>query len=139
MGRGPLAGPVVAAAVILDQKNHIEGLADSKKLSCRRREELSSIIKRQALAWAIGRAEVEEIARQNGEGFVPGCNEVCLVIFIPKEGITQPVMIPLPVDCETGDCEETAWGRNSADSNDNCGNMPGGNWATYFVYGDPPQ
>jgi len=61
VGRGPLAGPVIAAAVILDQKNRIEGLADSKKLSCRRREELSSIIKSQAIAWAIGRAEVEEI------------------------------------------------------------------------------
>lgn len=61
VGRGPLAGPVIAAAVILDQKNHIEGLADSKTLSCRRREELSSIIKHQAIAWAIGRAEVEEI------------------------------------------------------------------------------
>lgn len=61
VGRGPLAGPVIAAAVILPKDNAIVGLADSKKLSHRRREELSAIIKDQAIAWAIGRAEVEEI------------------------------------------------------------------------------
>jgi len=65
VGRGPLAGPVIAAAVILDQDNPIEGLADSKKLSSRRRDELSSIIKIRAIAWAIGRAEVEEIDNIN--------------------------------------------------------------------------
>ena len=61
VGRGPLAGPVVAAAVILDPDRPIEGLADSKKLSEKRREELAEIIKEQALSWALGRAEVEEI------------------------------------------------------------------------------
>ena len=65
VGRGPLAGPVIAAAVILNQDNPIEGLADSKKLSSRRRDELSSIIKIRAIAWAIGRAEVEEIDNIN--------------------------------------------------------------------------
>lgn len=65
VGRGPLAGPVVAAAVILDPLRPIEGLMDSKKLSVKRREELSAIIKQQALAWSIGRAEVEEIDRIN--------------------------------------------------------------------------
>ncbi|GMR18044.1 MAG: ribonuclease HII [Gammaproteobacteria bacterium] len=62
VGRGPLAGPVVAAAVVLDKsKPVINGLADSKKLSARQRELLSEQIREQALCYAIGRAEVEEI------------------------------------------------------------------------------
>lgn len=61
VGRGPLAGPVVAAAVILDPAHPIDGLADSKKLSERRRETLSEEICGHALAWSIGRAEVAEI------------------------------------------------------------------------------
>ena len=64
-GRGPLAGPVVAAAVILDPARPIEGLADSKKLSEARRDALAPIIRERALAWALGRAEVEEIDRIN--------------------------------------------------------------------------
>lgn len=50
-GRGPLAGPVCAAAVILDPENPIEGLADSKKLSAKKREALAPIIRERALAW----------------------------------------------------------------------------------------
>ncbi|OGI53225.1 MAG: ribonuclease HII [Candidatus Muproteobacteria bacterium RIFCSPHIGHO2_02_FULL_60_13] len=65
VGRGPLAGPVVAAAVILDETRPIEGLADSKTLSAYRREELSVLIRERALCWALGRAEVEEIDRLN--------------------------------------------------------------------------
>lgn len=65
VGRGPLAGPVVAAAVILDPQHPIEGLADSKKLSERKREQLAELIKERALAWSLGRAEVEEIDRIN--------------------------------------------------------------------------
>ncbi|MHC9511163.1 ribonuclease HII [Kangiella sp. M94] len=65
VGRGPLAGPVVAAAVILDPANPITGLADSKKLTEKRREALSLEIKEKALAWSIARAEVEEIDRIN--------------------------------------------------------------------------
>jgi ribonuclease HII len=65
VGRGPLAGPVVTAAVILDPARPIEGLADSKKLSERKREQLAGLIKERALAWAIGRAEVEEIDEIN--------------------------------------------------------------------------
>lgn len=64
-GRGPLAGPVVAAAVILDQAAPIAGLADSKLLSPERREQLAGEIKARARAWALGRAEVEEIDRIN--------------------------------------------------------------------------
>ena len=65
VGRGPLAGPVVAAAVVLDPARPIPGLADSKKLSERRREHLAVAIRDRALAWALGRAEVEEIDRLN--------------------------------------------------------------------------
>ncbi len=65
VGRGPLAGPVVAAAVILDPSRPIEGLADSKKLSEKKREALELIIKQSALAWSLGRAEVDEIDHLN--------------------------------------------------------------------------
>ena len=60
-GRGPLAGPVYAAAVILDPAAHIPGLADSKVLSATRRLELAEQIRRHALAWAIASASVAEI------------------------------------------------------------------------------
>lgn len=61
VGRGPLAGPVVTAAVILDPQKPIEGLTDSKKLTEVQREQLSLEIKAKAICWALGRAEVEEI------------------------------------------------------------------------------
>ncbi len=64
-GRGPLAGPVVAAAVILDPARPIAGLNDSKKLSARRREALAKEIRSKALAWAVAAASVEEIDRIN--------------------------------------------------------------------------
>lgn len=60
-GRGPLAGAVFAAAVILDRNRPIQGLADSKKLSAKRREELAAEIKEYSLSWAIARADAEEI------------------------------------------------------------------------------
>lgn len=64
-GRGPLAGPVVAAAVILDPAAPIEGLNDSKKLSAGKRERLAGAIREKALAWAVAEASVEEIDRIN--------------------------------------------------------------------------
>ncbi|NBW78626.1 MAG: ribonuclease HII [Betaproteobacteria bacterium] len=64
-GRGPLAGPVVAAAVILDDLNPIEGLADSKKLSPKRRDQLYDEIRAKALCFAIAQASVEEIDELN--------------------------------------------------------------------------
>ncbi len=64
-GRGPLAGPVLVAAVILDPKNHIEGLDDSKRLTEKRRETLYPQIKEMALAWSIVEVDVEEIDRVN--------------------------------------------------------------------------
>lgn len=64
-GRGPLAGPVMAAAVILDPARPIAGLADSKQLTERQRDVLEIEIKEKALAWAVARAEVEEIDTLN--------------------------------------------------------------------------
>ena len=64
-GRGPLAGPVVAAAVILDELNPIQGLADSKVLTALRREKLFDEIRAKALCCSIGEASVEEIERLN--------------------------------------------------------------------------
>jgi ribonuclease HII len=64
-GRGPLAGQVYAAAVILDSQRPIVGLADSKKLSARARERLAKEIREKSLSWAIASASVEEIDRIN--------------------------------------------------------------------------
>jgi ribonuclease HII len=65
VGRGPLAGDVVAAAVMLDPQRPIEGLRDSKKLSSSRREELAQLIRERALAWSIASASVAEIDELN--------------------------------------------------------------------------
>lgn len=65
VGRGPLAGPVVAAAVILDPKKPIDGLCDSKKMSANRRLVMSDKIKSNSLAWSLGRAEAKEIDEIN--------------------------------------------------------------------------
>jgi ribonuclease HII len=64
-GRGPLAGPVFAAAVILDDLLPIQGLADSKKLTPKKREHLYEIIKAQALCFCVATASVEEIDQLN--------------------------------------------------------------------------
>lgn len=64
-GRGPLAGPVYAAAVILDRRRPIRGLADSKKLNEQVREELALVIRERALAWSIAFATVAEIDSLN--------------------------------------------------------------------------
>lgn len=64
-GRGPLAGPVVAAAVILDDLHPIAGLADSKKLTARRREQLFDEIRAKALCCSIAQASVQEIEELN--------------------------------------------------------------------------
>lgn len=65
VGRGPLCGPVVTAAVILDPARPIRGLNDSKKLSESRRDALFEEIREKALAWCVARAEVEEIDQLN--------------------------------------------------------------------------
>ena len=64
-GRGCLAGPVMAAAVILDVDCPIEGLTDSKKLTAKQRQDLAYLIKKKSLAWAVARSEPSEIDRIN--------------------------------------------------------------------------
>jgi len=64
-GRGPLAGPVFAACVVLNPAHKIEGLSDSKKLSVKKRNALTHIIKTNSMAWAIASASVEEIDQLN--------------------------------------------------------------------------
>jgi len=64
-GRGPLAGPVMAGAVILNPKKMIPGLADSKKLTSKQREKLFLLIQEDALAWSVAHATVEEIDHIN--------------------------------------------------------------------------
>jgi ribonuclease HII len=64
-GRGPLAGPVCAAAVVLDPARPIAGLNDSKQLSEKKRDTLAPLIRENALAWAVGWASVEEIDEHN--------------------------------------------------------------------------
>jgi len=65
VGRGPLAGDVVTAAVILDPAQPIQGLKDSKKLTAKRREELALLIKERALGWSVSRCSVAEIDQIN--------------------------------------------------------------------------
>ena len=64
-GRGPLAGPVVAGAVMLDPQRPIDGLKDSKLLSAKRRDELAALIRERAITYALGRAEAAEIDQLN--------------------------------------------------------------------------
>ncbi|GMQ91134.1 MAG: ribonuclease HII [Gammaproteobacteria bacterium] len=65
VGRGPLAGDVLAAAVVLPDRHGISGIVDSKKISPKRRSMLSELIKEHAVAWQTGRASVEEIDEIN--------------------------------------------------------------------------
>ena len=65
VGRGPLAGPVVAAAVIFERGVRLEGVRYSKKVPTRQRQELSDLIRRMALSWAIGAATVAEVDQYN--------------------------------------------------------------------------
>lgn len=65
VGRGPLAGPVVASAVVLDSQKVIDGITDSKKLTPERRQFLARQVKQYSTSWAIGLCEVEEIDELN--------------------------------------------------------------------------
>jgi len=65
VGRGPLAGPVIAAAVVLPHDFDLHGLTDSKLLSAKKRSALNDLIMQQALYWSLGRSDVEEIDRVN--------------------------------------------------------------------------
>jgi ribonuclease HII len=101
-GRGPLAGPVFAAAVVLDPLRPIEGLADSKKLTARRREALAVQIRERALAWAVTRADVETIDRLNIlQATLLAMRHACLELARPPrlilvDGNRLPVGLPCP-------------------------------------------
>lgn len=101
-GRGPLAGDVYAAAVILPPDAEIAGLNDSKKLSEARREALAPIIKEQALAWSIAAATVEEIERLNilQAALLAMHRAVEGLSVTPNFALTdgnQPPVLPMPV------------------------------------------
>lgn len=104
VGRGPLAGPVVAAAVILDPERPIEGLKDSKKLSPRRREQLSKIIRNQAIAYAFGRAEAAEIDEINIlKATLLAMQRAVLALTITPDWVkidgNQAPELPFPMQC----------------------------------------
>lgn len=98
-GRGPLAGPVYAGAVILHPEKPIPGLADSKLLSAQKRELLFNLIQENALAWAFGRATVEEIDRINilQATFLAMQRAVAALKIIPQlalvDGNASPVLL----------------------------------------------
>lgn len=86
-GRGPLAGPVAAAAVILDPARPIEGLRDSKQLDPAERERLCALICGQSLCWAVAFADVEEIDSLNilGATLLAMRRAVCQLAMAPEE------------------------------------------------------
>lgn len=106
-GRGPLAGPVVAAAVILDPARPVTGIADSKALSARRREEIAVRIRENAVAWAIGRAEPDEIDTVNIlEATLLAMRRAVLALEpaptrVAVDGDRAP-MVPFPVETVIG-------------------------------------
>ena len=112
-GRGPLAGPVVCAAVILDTRKRISGLADSKKLSAAQREKLFPIIQRKALAWQIAFIDVADIDRLNIlHATMEGMRQAICGLPIAAQralidGNRIPPSLPCPADAVIGgdDCE----------------------------------
>ncbi|MFP3866757.1 MAG: ribonuclease HII [Desulfobacteraceae bacterium] len=99
-GRGPLAGPVVAAAVILPQQTQLAGLTDSKRLTPLQREAFDQQIKSQALAYAVRAIEVQEIDRQ---GILRACLQAMAQAVQALPGEPQMVLIDgpwrLPLAC----------------------------------------
>ena len=99
-GRGPLAGPVVAAAVILDPARPLAGLDDSKKLSAKRREALAAVIKAEAIAWAVAWATVEEIDALNilQASLLAMRRAVQRLATVPQAALVDGNVCP-PLDC----------------------------------------
>ena len=90
-GRGPLAGPVIAAAVILDPHRPVRGLADSKLLTPERREELAIKIRERAIAWSTGQADVTEIDTINilHATMLAMCRAVAALPITPEEALVD--------------------------------------------------
>ena len=114
-GRGPLAGSVIAAAVILDPAKPIAGLADSKKLSARVREHLAVEIRTQAMAWAIGEATAAEIDQINilQATFLAMRRAVEGLRLAPAHALIDGNRIPVGLPCSAeaiikGDAKEPA-------------------------------
>jgi ribonuclease HII len=107
-GRGPLAGPVACAAVILHPRKKIQGLADSKKLSAARRDELFPIIQRQAIAWHVVFIEVGDIDRLNIlQATMEGMRQAIRGLAIAAQhalidGNCIPANLPCPADAMIG-------------------------------------
>lgn len=100
-GRGPLVGPVVAAAVMLPADLTIPGLTDSKRLSARRREALAEIIRQQALAWSVGEASVAEIDTLNilQATMLAMRRAVAGLSLVPDEIQVDGNCLPQPLPC----------------------------------------
>ncbi len=91
-GRGPLAGPVIAAAVILDPENPVNGLKDSKQLTPSRRKALYLEITQKVIAWAVGRAGIEEIYRLNILQATLLAMQRAVVMLRPANGLPSKTM-----------------------------------------------
>ena len=100
-GRGPLAGAVVAAAVILAPGHEIAGLADSKTLSAAQRERLAQLIRERALAWAVGRADVAEIDRLNilQATLLAMRRAICALPIAPQQVLVDGKHLPSGLTC----------------------------------------
>lgn len=100
-GRGPLAGPVFAAAVILDPDRPIAGLADSKALSALRREALAEDIRQFALGWCVAQASVEEIDRLNIlQATMLAMQRACAGLpYAPAQALIDGNRIPRALPC----------------------------------------
>lgn len=114
-GRGPLAGSVVAAAVILNPAKPIAGLADSKKLSAAARERLAPVIREHALAWAIGEATATEIDEINilQATFLAMRRAVVGLRIVPAHALIDGNRVPAGLPCSAeaivkGDAKEPA-------------------------------
>jgi len=99
-GRGPLAGPVVAAAVILDPARPVRGLADSKLLTPERRETLARRIRERAIAWSTGQADVTEIDTINilHATMLAMSRAVAALQVVPEEALVDGNRCP-PLEC----------------------------------------
>ena len=99
-GRGPLAGPVVAAAVILDPARPVRGLADSKVLTPERREILAERIRERAIAWSTGQADVGEIDTINilHATMLAMSRAVAALKVVPEEALVDGNRCP-PLEC----------------------------------------
>ncbi len=101
-GRGPLAGPVVAAAVILPDDHLIKGLADSKKLSATKRAQLEPEIKQKAIAWSIAEINAEKIDQVNilQASLSAMKKAIELLTVQPSKALIDGKFIPQGLDCE---------------------------------------